>query len=123
MSIRPIDAFKKVFKGKRLLPEKEPGPLRESPDLQDDDINFILSEHILRKYGDREYYGPGADEDRAEKERKEKEARQKKVAQIHGEKRQAREENKSQGKLGVLMQKIKNLKKEIEKYEEKDDTK
>jgi hypothetical protein len=57
-----IDRMRLAFKGKRYEPTKEAGPISGRPDIQADDINFILTEHILRKWGDVEFYGPGAEE-------------------------------------------------------------
>jgi len=42
----------------------EPKPAAQSvvPALDEDDVHFITSEHVLGKWGDVEFYGPGAAE-------------------------------------------------------------
>jgi len=60
-----------VRTGKHTQPPQpdEPGPVADDPTLSEKDVDFILAEHILRKWGDVEYIGPGAAE--AEKRRAE----------------------------------------------------
>ena len=57
-----MDRFKSALSGKHLIPPKEPGPVFDDPNIQQDDIDFIRQAHILGKWGDVEYYGPGAAE-------------------------------------------------------------
>ena len=117
--MRLIEIMKLVFQGKRLMPPKETGPIAEAPDLQEDDIDFILSEHVLRKFGDREFYGPGAEEARLRRDRA--------LGRIPlteetekaptPKKRKSAREKKPRNLLAALIKKRDKLKKEIEKYE------
>lgn len=59
--MRLIERFRLAFEGKRIVPPREAGPISDHPGLQEDDVDFILGEHLLRKYSDRVFYGPGAE--------------------------------------------------------------
>lgn len=112
-----VDIFKLVFRGKRPSLMKEPGPISEAPALQDNDIHFILREHILRKFGDREFYGPGAGEVGQQRARSLGIAPLGKAEVPRPKKEKPARKRKSRNLLAGLIQKRDKLKREIEDHE------
>jgi hypothetical protein len=118
-----IDRFRLAFQGKKLASPKEPGPVPGLPSIQEDDIDFILSEHALRKWGDVEFYGPGAEEAYARRNRalgikspkKEAEEIEAKEEMRHASSKKPGK-RKSNKRASLLRKKAK-LEKEIEKLE------
>ena len=51
--------FLEAVQGRRYPWPREAGDFPEAPALQDDDVNFILAEHIRRKYEGRKYITGG----------------------------------------------------------------
>jgi hypothetical protein len=46
--------------GRLAFPAKTPGPIKGAPSVQEEDADFIVSAGLLSKWGDVEFYGPGA---------------------------------------------------------------
>ena len=53
-------AWLHVAHGGRLKHPHEAGPIKGAPSVQEEDADFIVSAGLLSKWGDVEFYGPGA---------------------------------------------------------------
>jgi len=80
--------------------------------LHEDDLRFILSEHVLRNYGEREYIGPGAAEAEARRTAR-LNPDLKESAQVKVEKPKRRRLSKAER----LQRKLEKLRAEVEKLE------